>query len=100
MRSSVSSITYGRDLPIGILTVKRVDWKDAYDTMMVKFGTSKGKYRPDSIRLHNDLRKRQFVPTGVAFTTPTSTPTAVSVKQHDISHQVPPGQDVFTISHS
>lgn len=82
-----------------MLTVKRVEWKDAYDTMMVKFGTSKGKYAPGSVRLHNDLRKRQLVPTSVSFTTPTSTPTAVAVQNHDISYQVPPGEDVFRVSH-
>lgn len=98
--SRVSSITYGKDLPIAMLTVKTVLWKDAYDTMKVKFGTSQGKYRPESIRLHNDLRRRQLIPTGVVFTTPTSTPTAVAVKHHDIGFQVPPGQDVFRISHS
>jgi hypothetical protein len=97
---SISSITYGKDIPITIFSVKRVPWKDAYETMSVSFGVSQGKYKPDSIRLHNDLRRRQLIPTGtISYPSVSSPTTSATSITRDISYQSPPGDAVFTFKH-
>jgi hypothetical protein len=98
---SVSSVSYGKDLPIAMLAAKRIGWKDAYEKMTVTFGTSQGKYKPDSIRLHNDLRRRQLIPTGTISypsVAPSPASSATSITKN-IDHQVTPGESIFKISH-
>jgi hypothetical protein len=69
--------------------------------MTVSFGMSQGKYKPNYLRLHDSLRRRQVIPTtGLIFpSAPTATPTSSSVTK-DISYQVPAGQQIFALSDS
>jgi hypothetical protein len=79
-------------------SVQRIEWSDAYHSMTVSFGTSEGKYRPDSLRLHDGLRRRQAVPSSVSYpSAPTSTPSANS-SVDNISYQVPVGEKIFSFS--
>ena len=100
IRSRVSSITYGKEIPIATFSAKQVAWKNAYDTMTVGFGSSQGRYKPDSIRIHNDLRKRQLIPTGtISYPSVPSPSTTASSVTHNIIYQADPGAVIFTISH-
>lgn len=87
-------------MPIALFSAKRIPWGDAYEKMTVSFGISQGKYSPESLRLHNDLRKRQLVPTGfISYPSATVSPTgsATSVVKN-LQHQVTPGKNIITIS--
>jgi hypothetical protein len=92
---------YAKDMPIAMLSTKRTGWDDAYEKMTVSFGTSQGKYNPDSIRLHTDLRKRQLIPTGViSYPTVTATPAAsATAMTKSLETQVPAGHAVLSFEH-
>lgn len=86
-------------MPIAMLSTKRTGWDDAYEKMTVSFGTSQGRYNPDSIRLHTDLRKRQLIPTGVIYppVTTTATTSATAVTEN-LEFQATPGNVVFQLT--
>jgi hypothetical protein len=98
---SVSKTIYDLDLSVTTFSVQRIEWKDAYDSMAVKFGMSHGEYKSEHLRLHEDLRRRQAVafPTVSYPSAPSSTPTA-NASPHNISYQVPANQELFSFSNS
>ncbi|KAF7861796.1 hypothetical protein EAF04_007679 [Stromatinia cepivora] len=64
----VSNVDYVSKSNSAVLSVKRLEWSDTYDTMEVKFGM--GLYESSSFRVHGDLRKRT---TTIVSVTPSET---------------------------
>jgi hypothetical protein len=55
----VSGIHYDTSKSTVNFSVKTLEWRQAYDTMTVKFGSKSGKYPSTSFRTHEGLRRRQ-----------------------------------------
>ncbi|KAM0152971.1 hypothetical protein ACHAPG_007365 [Botrytis cinerea] len=91
----VSNVEYILKSNTAILSVRRIEWSDAYDTMEVKFGM--GKYDSSALRIHNDLRKRITSSVSVSSSETVSFPSAPSATPtsdtsvHDIGYSVPAG---------
>ncbi|KAM3150690.1 hypothetical protein ABEW05_008991 [Botrytis cinerea] len=91
----VSNVEYVFKSNTAILSVRRIEWSDAYDTMEVKFGM--GKYDSSALRIHNDLRKRITSSVSVSSSETVSFPSAPSATPtsdtsvHDIGYSVPAG---------
>ncbi|EMR88286.1 putative gpi anchored protein [Botrytis cinerea BcDW1] len=91
----VSNVEYVFKSSTAILSVRRIEWSDAYDTMEVKFGM--GKYDSSALRIHNDLRKRITSSVSVSSSETVSFPSAPSATPtsdtsvHDIGYSVPAG---------
>ncbi|KAF5870615.1 putative gpi anchored protein [Botrytis fragariae] len=91
----VSNVEYAHKSNTAILSVQRIEWSDAYDTMEVKFGM--GKYDSSALRIHSDLRKRITSSVSVSSSetvsfpsAPSATPTSDTSVQ-DIGYSVPAG---------
>ncbi|KAJ8062940.1 hypothetical protein OCU04_008187 [Sclerotinia nivalis] len=89
----VSNVDYVSKSNSAVLSVKRLEWSDTYDTMEIKFGM--GLYESSSLRVHHDLRKRITTIVSVKSSEtvsfpppPSATPTA-STSVYDIGHSVP-----------
>ncbi|RFU30780.1 hypothetical protein B7463_g5553, partial [Scytalidium lignicola] len=100
----VSSIAYDLDASTAIFSTQKIKWNDSYDSMTVKFGTSRGKFRSDAFRFHDTLRRRQLATsTGVSATpttnstVPSATPTSNS-SAFDISFSSPADLEIFSLS--
>ncbi|KAF7924019.1 hypothetical protein EAE99_006680 [Botrytis elliptica] len=100
----VSNVEYVLKSNTAILSVQRIEWSDAYDTMEVKFGM--GKYDSSAIRIHSDLRKRITSTVSVSSSetisfpsAPSATPTS-DTSVHDIGHVVPAGFTLGSFSTS
>ncbi|KAH8807547.1 hypothetical protein F5884DRAFT_857122 [Xylogone sp. PMI_703] len=100
----VSNIIYDSDASTAVFSTKKVKWDDSYDSMTVKFGTGRGKFRADALRLHDSLRRRQVATsTGLVATAtsnstaPSATPTSNSTA-FDIGFSAPPDFQVFSLS--
>ncbi|KAF7924960.1 uncharacterized protein EAE98_007048 [Botrytis deweyae] len=100
----VSNVEYVLKSDTAILSVQRIEWIDAYDTMEVKFGM--GKYDSSAIRIHSDLRKRITSTVSVSSSetisfpsAPSATPTS-DTSVHDIGHVVPAGFTLGSFSTS
>ncbi|CAG8960022.1 hypothetical protein HYFRA_00013210 [Hymenoscyphus fraxineus] len=65
----VSGIHYDLQKKTAEFAVERIDFKDAYKTMTVKFGSQIGQYPESSFRTHEGLRKRQLIPS-LSFSMP------------------------------
>ncbi|KAI9650585.1 hypothetical protein NHQ30_000603 [Ciborinia camelliae] len=98
----VSKVDCAFNLNTAVLSVQRLEWSDAYETMEVKFGM--GEYDSSSIRVHGDLRKRTTSIVSVTFSetvsfpsAPSATPTA-DTSAFDITHSVTAGFDIGTFS--
>ncbi|TGO46438.1 hypothetical protein BCON_0325g00060 [Botryotinia convoluta] len=91
----VSNVEYVLKSNTAILSVQRIEWSDAYDTMEVKFGM--GKYDSSALRKHSDLRKRITSTISVSSSETVSFPSAPSatpisdISVHDIGYSVPAG---------
>jgi hypothetical protein len=89
----VSNVAYGTNGVTAVLSIERVEWKAAYDSMKVDFGTTYsspyGQYSISGIRshhnIHSRLGRRQAFPSSTATfpSAPSITPTSKS-SVHDI----------------
>ena len=89
----VSNIAYGTNGVTAVLSIERVEWKAAYDSMKVDFGMTYsspyGQYSISGIRshdsMHRRLGRRQPFPSSTATfpSAPSTTPTSESTI-HDI----------------
>ncbi|KAG9234705.1 hypothetical protein BJ875DRAFT_534596 [Amylocarpus encephaloides] len=70
----VSRIHYDNEKATATFSVKPIQWKQAYNTMTVKFGSSPGQYAATSFRTHEGLRRRA----GTASSTVSPPPAATS----------------------
>ncbi|EHK99023.1 hypothetical protein M7I_5176 [Glarea lozoyensis 74030] len=80
----VSGIHYDLRQSTVDFSVKELEWRQAYDTMTVKFGSKAGKVPTSSFRTHEALRKRQggdtFATVDPSSTTPQPTPTPTGLE--------------------
>ncbi|ESZ95635.1 hypothetical protein SBOR_3983 [Sclerotinia borealis F-4128] len=91
----VSKVDFEPEFYIAILSVRRLEWSDAYDTMEVNFGM--GQYDSSCIRVHGDLRKGTTPIVSVTYSesvsypsAPSATPTADNPVRN-IAYSVPAG---------
>ncbi|KAF7889308.1 uncharacterized protein EAF01_010801 [Botrytis porri] len=100
----VSKVEYVLKSNTAILSVRRIEWSKAYDTMEVKFGMR--KYDSSALRIHSDLRKRITSTVSVSSSetisfpsAPSATPTS-DTSVHDIGYSVPAGFNLGSFSTS
>ncbi|TGO19974.1 hypothetical protein BPAE_0325g00010 [Botrytis paeoniae] len=100
----VSNVEYALKSNTAILSVQRIEWNDAYDSMGVKFGM--GKYDSSALRIHSDLRKRITSTVSVSFSktitfpsAPSATP-ASDTSAQNIGYLVPPGFNLGNFANS
>jgi hypothetical protein len=89
----VSNVAYGTNGVTAVLSIERVEWKAAYNSMKVDFGMTHsslyGQYSISSIRSHDGIRRRlgrrQVFPSSTSTfpSAPSTTPTSES-SVHDI----------------
>ncbi|KAF7950197.1 hypothetical protein EAE96_007488 [Botrytis aclada] len=100
----VSNVEYIHKSNTVILSVQRIEWSDAYETMEVKFGM--GKYDSSALRIHSDLRKRITSSVSVSSSETVSFPSAPSATPssdtsvHDVGYSVPAGFNLGSFSTS
>ncbi|TVY19051.1 hypothetical protein LARI1_G002024 [Lachnellula arida] len=98
----VSDVHYDHEALTAAFAVRRIQWKESYKSMTVKFGMSHGQYGADSLRSHEGLRLRRAAassPTSRAAAS-TSTPKSNSSIHADVGFQVPSNQAIFTLSNT
>ncbi|TVY85315.1 hypothetical protein LSUE1_G000192 [Lachnellula suecica] len=97
----VSGVTYDHEKLTANFDAQRVQWKGSYHSMTVKFGVSNTRYRSDSLRTHEGLRRRQVAPsttsTAVVATTTPNTNTSAHAR---IDFQVPADEEIFSFSNT
>jgi hypothetical protein len=103
MTCRVLSIAYNLDSLEVAFSVRRIHWKDAYNSMTIHFGMETGQYEVGALRTNDGLRRRQaetssaLASSALPFpSAPSAAPTS-SPTPHDISYSLA-GQQLYTHS--